>query len=39
VVEQGTTVEIFERPRHPYTRALMASAFDIALVEADVLGG
>jgi microcin C transport system ATP-binding protein len=39
VVEQGTTVEIFERPRHPYTRALMAAAFDIAPVEADVPGG
>ena len=37
VVEQGPTVEIFERPRHSYTRALMAAAFDIAPVEADAL--
>ncbi|HXJ77112.1 MAG TPA: ABC transporter ATP-binding protein [Candidatus Methylomirabilis sp.] len=35
VVEQGTTAEIFERPRHAYTRALMAAAFDIAPVETD----
>ena len=26
VVEQGTTAELFERPRHPYTQALLASA-------------
>ena len=25
VVEQGDVLEIFERPRHPYTRALLAS--------------
>ena len=35
VVEQGPASAIFERPRHPYTRALMAAAFDIAAVETE----
>jgi microcin C transport system ATP-binding protein len=35
VVEHGPAEEIFERPRHPYTRALMAAAFDIEAVETD----
>ena len=33
VVEQGEAERIFERPEHPYTRALMAAAFEIAAVE------
>jgi microcin C transport system ATP-binding protein len=30
IVEQGTTEQIMTRPEHPYTRALMAAAFDLA---------
>ncbi len=33
VVEQGPAVQIFESPREPYTRALMAAAFDLRAVE------
>jgi microcin C transport system ATP-binding protein len=35
VVEHGSAQEIFERPGHPYTRALMAAAFEIEAVETD----
>jgi microcin C transport system ATP-binding protein len=35
VVEHGPAEEIFERPRHPYTQALMAAAFEIEAVETD----
>jgi microcin C transport system ATP-binding protein len=34
-VEQGAAADIFERPSHPYTRALMAAAFDIEAVETE----
>ncbi|MGQ0661982.1 MAG: ABC transporter ATP-binding protein [Pseudomonadota bacterium] len=33
VVEHGPAAEVFGRPREPYTRALMAAAFDLAVVE------
>ena len=35
VVEHGPAEEIFERPGHPYTRALMAAAFEIEAVETE----
>jgi microcin C transport system ATP-binding protein len=35
VVEHGPAEEIFERPEHPYTRALMAAAFEIEAVETE----
>jgi microcin C transport system ATP-binding protein len=35
VAEHGAAQEIFERPQHPYTRALMAAAFDIEAVETE----
>ena len=39
VVEHGSRHEIFERPQHPYTKALMGAAFDIAPVAADATAG
>jgi microcin C transport system ATP-binding protein len=35
VVEHGLAQEIFARPQHPYTRALMAAAFEIEAVETE----
>ncbi len=38
VVEQGPAEEIFTRPRQPYTRALLAAAFEVAVAEEDAVG-
>ncbi len=37
VVEQGSTAQILEAPREPYTQALMAAAFKLEAVESGVV--
>jgi microcin C transport system ATP-binding protein len=37
VMEQGRADQIFDQPQHPYTRALMAAAFDLEAVETGVV--
>jgi len=32
IVEQGSADKVMSEPEHPYTRALMAAAFDLAAV-------
>jgi microcin C transport system ATP-binding protein len=37
VMEQGRAEQIFDRPQNPYTRALMAAAFELEAVETGVV--
>jgi microcin C transport system ATP-binding protein len=37
VMEQGQAEQIFERPQHPYTQALMAAAFQMEAIETGVV--
>jgi microcin C transport system ATP-binding protein len=37
VVERGPSQQIFDTPQQPYTKALMAAAFDLETVEGGVV--
>ena len=37
MVEEGDAQTVFQRPRHPYTRALLKAALDLAPNEAGAL--
>ncbi|MDE0809446.1 MAG: ABC transporter ATP-binding protein [Alphaproteobacteria bacterium] len=39
VMEQGLATEMFDNPQHPYTKALMAAAFDLETSEEAIEAG
>lgn len=34
IVEQGPAADIFAKPKHEYTKALLAAAFEVEVVNA-----